>query len=73
MDVVETRPPFRFAGVGNNVVDSSGRTISLYPEAIPVISRLVDKGISIAFIESKEIKRIRKIEQELGIKFYQIK
>lgn len=45
-----------------NYTHRSGRT-----------ARAGKKGISIAFIESKEIKRIRKIEQELGIKFYQIK
>ncbi len=45
-----------------NYTHRSGRT-----------ARAGKKGISIAFIESKEIKRIRKIEQELGIKFHQIK
>jgi ATP-dependent RNA helicase DeaD len=45
-----------------NYTHRSGRT-----------ARAGKKGISIAFIESKEIKRIRKIEQELSIRFHQIK
>lgn len=45
-----------------NYTHRSGRT-----------ARAGKRGISIAFIESKEIKRIRKIEQELAIRFHQIK
>ena len=45
-----------------NYTHRSGRT-----------ARAGKKGISIAFIEQKDLKRIRKIEQELSIKFHQIK